>query len=225
MRRLTVANLLAIVAIIGVGFGTLRNPTLLALQLTEGIAFLCLLIGLVGAFARPAPRGAWQGFAVFGWVYFLMANSYLPTTADVGDMGGAQIFLSRKNAAWKLPTAGLVDELIGWLHHELRPPSRPSFAIGRTPETDLDGHLYWESLSRDHIPLTDQESAEWKAYEADTTNLQYVMKALIYARRIAHAQLGLALGLFGAIVGRYLGRARPIQPESLQSTIPPTEQR
>jgi hypothetical protein len=233
MMRVAVRILLAMIAVLAVGLGTLVNPSPIAVTCTEGFALLCLSVGLVGAIARPAPRGGWQGFAVFGWVYFMIANSYFPRTIIGGDMGSGQIIPPYAFAAWRLPSATLVDALIVLLHPQTRPPEIPSFATNRTPirllETGEDG-LFWETApgqtgTATPVPLSKQESDEWISYESRRNGYQMSIFTLVFGRRIAHAQLGLAIGLFGAIVGHYLGRARPIRPESLPSSIPPIEQR
>ena len=72
--RFSIAGMMAVVMFAAIGFAALRYPT----ETWAGVVLLGTLaalgIAVVGAFCRPAPeRGAWLGFAVFGWVYLVAA--------------------------------------------------------------------------------------------------------------------------------------------------------
>ena len=66
--RFSIGALMGLVLLVAVGFAALRSSTPIWASSIFTATFLCLTVGLLGAFAR---RGAWLGFAVFGWAYFL----------------------------------------------------------------------------------------------------------------------------------------------------------
>jgi hypothetical protein len=75
MKRghLSIASLLGVVAILGVGLAALRSPT----QLWAGLA-LCLTLGsltmapLAAVYRRGTDRAFWVGFATCGWAYLVV---------------------------------------------------------------------------------------------------------------------------------------------------------
>jgi hypothetical protein len=74
--RFTLAALMGAVALVAVGVAALRSPTALWASLVILLALGAICGATVGAILRRGPgRGAWLGFAVFGWAYFLMTLS------------------------------------------------------------------------------------------------------------------------------------------------------
>jgi hypothetical protein len=223
MIRFSVVSLLLIIAILAIGLGLLANPSPMAVHITEGIAILCLTIGLLGAIARPAPRGGWQGFAVFGWVYFFLANQYFPSTITGGDMGGGQVIGAAREVTWRLPTARLIDDVIVLIHPMTRFPVPPTYSRDGQPIQSFEG-LVWQLPSLESVPITDEESEKFKLYESQYGSYKYNIIVLVRARRIAHAQLGLVLGLFGANVGLFLARGSSSLSGKRQSPVPQIQQ-
>ena len=74
--RFTLAALMGVVALVAVGVAALRSSTALWASLVILLALGAICGATVGAILRRGPdQGAWLGFAVFGWAYFLMTLS------------------------------------------------------------------------------------------------------------------------------------------------------
>jgi hypothetical protein len=94
--RFTLAALMGAVALVAVGVAALRSPTALWASLVILLALGAICGATVGAILRRGPaRGAWLGFAVFGWAYFLLTLS--PWGGEYG-LGPAR-FLTRASTA------------------------------------------------------------------------------------------------------------------------------
>jgi hypothetical protein len=84
------------VALVAVGVAALRSPTALWASLVVLLALGAICGVTVCAILRRGPaRGAWLGFAVFGWAYFLLTLS--PWGGEYG-LGPAR-FLTRASTA------------------------------------------------------------------------------------------------------------------------------
>jgi hypothetical protein len=71
--RFTLAQLMAIVILIGFGFASLRNANEFWAIATFNLAIFLNSTALVAATVRKGrARAAWAGFAVFGWAYLLV---------------------------------------------------------------------------------------------------------------------------------------------------------
>jgi hypothetical protein len=71
--RFSIRGLSAIVLFLGFGFGALRGATIGWVAASILLAVLVLCVTTLGALVRRGPsRPAWVGFALFGWVYFLL---------------------------------------------------------------------------------------------------------------------------------------------------------
>jgi hypothetical protein len=89
--RVSIAGILVWVALLGVGFAALRNPSLLWSNALFSVALGTLTLAVLAAVYRRGRRRAfWVGFATCGWVYLLLAlgpaneslwSPYLVTTA------------------------------------------------------------------------------------------------------------------------------------------------
>jgi hypothetical protein len=68
--RFTIASLLALILVLGVGFAALRESTDLwesgLLTLTLGVLLISILLAVHRTESR---RAFWIGFALFGWIY------------------------------------------------------------------------------------------------------------------------------------------------------------
>jgi hypothetical protein len=69
--RFTLAQLMAAVIFIGLGFAALRSASLLWVSAVFTLTVTVLLAAILGAMARRGrARMTWAGFALFGWIYF-----------------------------------------------------------------------------------------------------------------------------------------------------------
>ena len=71
--RLSIAQLMAIVLLVGLGFAALRNANDFWAIAIFNLAIFLNATALVAAILRRGrARAAWVGFAVFGWAYLLI---------------------------------------------------------------------------------------------------------------------------------------------------------
>jgi hypothetical protein len=76
--RFTLAQLMAVVIFIALGFGALKNADMFWASAIYTLAFLMLSVAALGALARTGrARLVWAGFAVFGWARFFFAGQPL----------------------------------------------------------------------------------------------------------------------------------------------------
>jgi hypothetical protein len=81
--RFTIAQSMAIVLCLGLGFAALRNADEFLASVTFSFTTMTISAALVGAFVRKGQaRAAWIGFAVFGWACLLI--DLLPPRASGG---------------------------------------------------------------------------------------------------------------------------------------------
>jgi hypothetical protein len=87
--RFTLAQLMAILLYLGLGFAALRNANEFWASATYTLAIIMITAPLVGALARKGrvPM-TWVGFAIFGWSYLLIPQ--LPPWSS-GVRGGGPI--------------------------------------------------------------------------------------------------------------------------------------
>jgi hypothetical protein len=81
MRRFSISGLLAIVAVCAVGIAALRGGSDLWFRSTYTATLAALAVATLGAMLDTRPRGAWHGFALFGWGYYLAI--FVPAIHDV----------------------------------------------------------------------------------------------------------------------------------------------
>ncbi len=72
VSRFTVANILALIAVLAVGLAAMRDGSDLTERAAFSLMLVALFVGLVGAIVRRS-EGAWVGFAICGWGYALLA--------------------------------------------------------------------------------------------------------------------------------------------------------
>jgi hypothetical protein len=69
--RVTIAGMMTVVLILGVGFAALRYSTIYWASGVFTLVVLLLSVATLGSIAcRGRARATWAGFAVFGWIYF-----------------------------------------------------------------------------------------------------------------------------------------------------------
>jgi hypothetical protein len=74
--RLSIGNILILIAIFGVGFAALKHPSSRwsgGLLLGDVCLFVFALMAI--GYRRGAKRAFWVGFALFGWVYLVIAHA------------------------------------------------------------------------------------------------------------------------------------------------------
>jgi hypothetical protein len=87
--RFTIAQLMTLILVVGVGFAALRNANQLWASATYTIAIISILAALLFAFAnKGTARMTSAGFAVFGWAYLFI--DLLPDRS-VGSLGAGPI--------------------------------------------------------------------------------------------------------------------------------------
>lgn len=81
--RFSLAQLMAAVIYLGLGFAALRNADRLWASATFTLSIVAISTALLGALIRRGrARPVWIGFAVFGWTYLLIST--LPPRASGG---------------------------------------------------------------------------------------------------------------------------------------------
>ena len=81
--RFTIAQFMAGVIFIGLGFAALRSATLLWASVVFTITVAVLSAAILGAMGRRGrTRMTWAGFAVFGWIY--LATAFGPWASGNG---------------------------------------------------------------------------------------------------------------------------------------------
>jgi hypothetical protein len=70
MSRFTIAQLMAVVIVVGLGFAALRSASVLWASAVFTLTVAVLSTAILGAMARRGrARVTWAGFALFGWIY------------------------------------------------------------------------------------------------------------------------------------------------------------
>jgi hypothetical protein len=88
--RFTIAQMMAVVLLVGFGFAALHNANGVWASATYTLAIVMIAAALVGAFVRRGrARAPWTGFAVFGWSYLLVVH--LPSW-ETGGFGFGPIY-------------------------------------------------------------------------------------------------------------------------------------
>jgi hypothetical protein len=187
MRRISIAELLGFIAVLAVGFAAMRDGSPPVFCAAYTITLVALLIALLGAWVGTRPRGAWCGFAVFGWAYFLI--TFIPALNET---------IGRD-----LPTAGLFQG-IGVRFHRLPdiPPSLPSGPGINTHEAALQ-----LSMKSPPDPVAQAFLKRIGDYELRVGNSEWT----------GHLLVCWSCGLLGSIIGRVLAGRRFSSPAHRQS--------
>ncbi len=74
-QRMTIAGMLAFVAVMALVFASLRSASVVWTNVMATLTLIVFLRAALAAFmTRGAERSFWIGFAVFGWVYLILVN-------------------------------------------------------------------------------------------------------------------------------------------------------
>ena len=203
-RRFSLKILMALIAVIALGLGLMRNGSAIALRLTLVATLIAMLVALLGAFVRRG-EGTWVGFALFGWSSLGLA--FMPSIDVV-----PRLELRLDPAA----------ELVGWLSDKLHPltdrrPKRPIFDNNQFREfaqtlttKELIGSQEARSLlSHSDLIIYDKFIKQWKDNE---WHIALSLENENHARVIGHSLFALIFAFFGAVVGKILGRPRRPEP-------------
>jgi hypothetical protein len=186
----SIAGMMALVVLIALGFGALRNPTLLwaSLIFTATVAFLAMAI--LGTLARRGrARMTWAGVAVFGWLY--LALSFGPMSNANGVTYPpflTQVLVDFWQSVREASDKALLAQNPSW--RLIRENSRP------TGETILNGppNAIWIQASSSPTSLPSLPPPPVPFF--DWQNL----------RRIGHSLGAVLFGLLGGLIGRVLAR-------------------
>ena len=194
-RRAGLIHLMALIAVLAVGFAALRSASPILAAATSGLVLISLLVALLAVVVRPSPGPSAKGFALFGWAYLCLA---IVTQATAGALGLDSILPSDWAARWA------VEGLHPLPWPPLAPtPSKPIAAINGM--VSADGVGYWQTSAGNHVPMTAVEAQRWKSYQAAFADHQLLLKSRPEieqrARQISQALFTLLFAVVGAIVG------------------------
>jgi hypothetical protein len=192
MGRISIAATLGWVVAFALGLAALVNASEFWAGGTLLLTLVLLFGSVLGAIIRGWRGGAWLGFAVFGWGYFL-----LPLTTWLAvDVRS----LSDPAAAWAFersnPPPSLPDSMV-----PQPPPPTPLVppAAVPPPPTSSPGPMVGD-LDADLVrPVLPPDFAAW----------QRRAERLELAKVIGHRLASLAFAGLGAILGVWLARGRP----------------
>jgi hypothetical protein len=126
MRRIrfNIANLIVVILVLGVGFAALRESTDLwesgIFTLTLGVLLISILLAV---HRTEKSRAFWIGFAVFGWIYLVLA--LMPSTESRLITTSALAYLDSKVPGRPLDILPTLPELIRFANLNLLDINRP----------------------------------------------------------------------------------------------------
>ncbi|MDR3632403.1 MAG: hypothetical protein P4L84_01125 [Isosphaeraceae bacterium] len=179
MRRFSVAQVMGIIGALGLGCAALRSGAEVWFQWAYFLTLATLSITLLGALIGTPPRGAWLGFTLFGWGYFVLI--FVPAV--------------RSTVGVHLPDTGLLDGLAERCHQL---PSRPSGAMPYASDKIGDFFLYNRQLSYVD-PNNAVIDAYYKARRSHTERVHY-------SQGTCYLLACWTAGVIGAVIGRALAR-------------------
>jgi hypothetical protein len=208
--RVSLAALMAVVAILALGLAAMREASAGWLHATYTVTVALLSVGLLGSLLKSRPRGAWVGFTLFGCGAFCLAQ--VPAAQYLGT---------------DFINTGLMSAIIDRLH---QPPAVPSgIAIPARQKQMLSPAEQAESLARSPAWVAEQMQIEIlnaggtvPTAITDFIDQTYDYRArILQASQIAELLRCLILALLGAILGLFLaprdqtaGRPGTEEPEA-----------
>jgi hypothetical protein len=182
--RITIANLLGVVAFVAVAFAALRGPTDAWDATLLGLTLLVLITSVLLAVRRSGDRKSfWQGFALFGWAYLALSlvspvATRLPTTKA---LVAVRVMLARPEDDWE-------DALMLW--------NVRSFDVTSPTPTALNPPGGWDvTVFQQPAPPTVNYIKRLVGLPGETAG-NFV--------RIGHSLFALAFAVVGALLSRRL---------------------
>jgi hypothetical protein len=120
--RFTLAQLMALVILVGFGFAALRNANEFWASATYTLAFVLVSIAPLGALARNGTaRMVWAGFGAFGWARLLVGALPHPDFTLFGAMPSPGLLTDRAfdYLLQYLSTPGVIDNTPAQVCHSL----------------------------------------------------------------------------------------------------------
>jgi hypothetical protein len=196
-RRVGLAQLMASVAALAIGLGAIRAGTESAAQLSVLAFVLALLVGTTGAIVHRS-RGAWVGFAVFGWYQAATTVIFAVVLAYANN----EVALAL--GPWRF------DQPVGWAVEQLHPqptspPRPPGFGSNELMRTkngyyQFNGNVFFEFTPKPgEVPAIDAYCDARVRFDEWPTRVGH-------ARTAGRAFLGIAFALLGSALGRCLDR-------------------
>jgi hypothetical protein len=186
MRRLSIAALMTVVLVCGLAAAALRDAS----QTWAGLLTLVTL-GLLG-FAllgilhrRGSARAFWQGFALFGWGYGVLA--FGPWFVD--------------QVQPKLPTT----QLLGYLYGKLHPTPASGVQLAGTwgQAVTVNGNVFLTDTALTSAPQPTTASARWRVFA-----LGGVVADPEPFQRVGQCLFALLAALVGGLASRTLERSQ-----------------
>jgi hypothetical protein len=181
---------MAIIGIIGVGLGLMRNGSSEAASAGYGLLISVLSIGLLGAIIRR--RGSWIGFAVFGWIH----AAFTLGTVD------------NPHFLPNIPTVGLADKIAAKI------AAKPILRAALPSQIQLWTHGYVVREGEDGIrePTAEEQKTidEFEAWKTATADFD--VHVIPRSQQTGYMTITLLVAVLGAMIGRLL--ERPRSPEA-----------
>ena len=207
--RFSVTSVLIAVTLLGLAFGALESDSLFVASLVFTLNLGLLCVAAVGALAaRGNRRVFWLGFAVFGWVYSLIAFGWLASATRASP---AYVWLGYgyQQDGYRSDRPSLVtNRLLDW-YGSLRAPR----AVGARVMADWRGAGYWQATIREvkngryRVGWDDGSPDEWVGPNQIQSSGRDV-------DRVGHSVFSPLIGMLGGILCWYLFADRRVQAET-----------
>ncbi len=212
LPRFSIANLLALIAILAVALAALRSPSYLWANVTFSFALGAVVLAVINVvYSRGAGRAYWLGFALCGGVYLAICS--LPGV--------------RESVCTRLATEAVLD----FIYPHLAPESTSTPAVAATTAWTATGtgsiqlmmgpsntnNTYTlGNIALSPPPLT----PPWTAWTQPdrTVGLGYPIGTVQLSsseafRQIGHSMFALLFAVLGATFARYRYRTRSLRSE------------
>jgi hypothetical protein len=183
-RRVNLAILMGLIAVLALGLAAMTTANPDSYRFIRVSILLIYLVATVGAVVRKN-RGAWVGFAIFGWAYHYAYHSSAVAVEIVGP----------------LPDYRPIEHLVDWMYPKQPIPKKPFDCEVAHDERGyfkyLDGQLEIFSPTTEEARAIDDYLTKFPIWQRgfDARNSAY---------SIAIMFLGLSFALCGAFAGHAL---------------------
>ena len=181
MLKFKILNIMIFVVFVSVALAGMRNATAAVASAALWLVYCALVMATLGSVVRGRGAGAWRGFALFGWAYFLPVFAF----ATKGVVDG-------------LPTSRL---LVSYVVRTTRRPQPHPGVILKAVDTNsplLRGIQVDDSYVEGSADIG-QMSLQMQAYNAKAEP----------AYKVGQVSMTILLACIGAIVGWWLDRPHP----------------